>query len=74
MLSGSGCNQNIPVTGVANGTGVITNTNIVNQAYILGYNESGECSEEVINGIINVNVNGIAYVELIVILKLKMVY
>jgi len=62
LLSGSGCNQNIPVTGVANGTGVITNTNIVNQSYILGYNASGPCSEEVINGIINVAINGNAYV------------
>lgn len=61
FLLNNSCGQVIPVTGYANGTGVVTNTHIVNQAYILGYIEGGECSNEAVNGIINTTIDGSAY-------------
>ena len=61
VLNAANCTAVIPVTGKANGTGVVTNTNIVDQAYILGYIEGGECSNEAINGILNATINAAAY-------------
>lgn len=61
LLLNNSCGQDIPVTGYANGTGVVTNTNIVNQAFILGYIESGECSHEKINGILMTHIDGTDY-------------
>mgnify|MGYP002136418057 FL=1 len=61
LLLNNACGQDIPVTGYANGTGVVTNTNIVNQQFILGYVESGECSNEEISGILNTHIDASAY-------------
>lgn len=62
LLLSNSCGQDIPVTGYANGTGVITNTHIVNQKFILGYVDSGECTNEKINGNLVTHIDGAAYV------------
>ncbi len=62
LLLSNSCGQDIPVTGYSNGTGVITDAHIVNQKFILGYVNSGECSNEKINGNLVAHINGAAYV------------